>query len=529
MQANLCLPIDQFSGYQADLKPKTSENLRNESQDGSFLAMLKSFREADGSLQSDYAEQTARQEKADRSEYTERQEYAAHTAHTDCTDRIEHPERTERTEENAHETQKTQDDTHEKGEVAVKEKKEARPDSEKEKVGEKNNGSRDPLIAAALGAKNAVNAAAAERPESVGKNARLSKNARADNSIKVNGGDKNAKKIDPKQLEFLKKVSGHENEIELDADFFEEAGLVAESGAGGHGAEGVLASMNAMRGLETAAADGGIEEGGVNALTSVAGGINGAHQAEKGSNLRGGDAKITVRDLRTKVLNSNKKAGAADAKNGAFALDEKGDVKDIKKNFITSIRQGADGNLEMTLDLNQGAEKNILSMDGQSAAADGSTFQAMLKNQVTQNAADFVKAGNIVLRDNNQGQINLILHPESLGNVKISLDMNGKVVQGHIIVASREAMNAFNESADALKNAFIQSGFEGAEFDVSYSQSQMNFAQGQGENGENARQQAALEAGRKIYGDFVSETINSGFNLSDNFNSAGDYGVNIVA
>ena len=179
----------------------------------------------------------------------------------------------------------------------------------------------------------------------------------------------------------------------------------------------------------------------------------------------------------------------------------------------------------MTLDLNDQAQKNILSLDSQSAASDGSTFQAMLKNQITQNAGDFVKAANIVLRDNDQGQINLILHPEELGNVKISMEVHGKEIVGHITVSSREAMEAFGQSADALKNSFLQSGFENAKFDVSFAGSQMQFAQG---NASGQEDNGRAQQGRKIYGDFTQESLTSVSEISDNFID-GDVSVNIVA
>ena len=148
----------------------------------------------------------------------------------------------------------------------------------------------------------------------------------------------------------------------------------------------------------------------------------------------------------------------------------------------------------------------------------------MLKNQIAQNAGDFVKAANIVLRDNDQGQINLILHPEGLGNVKITMEMNGKALVGHITVQSREAMEAFGQSADALKQAFVQSGFEDASFDVSFAGSQMQFAQSQAQEDAQGRAQQ----GRKIYGEFTQESLTSSVEISDNFIDD-DVSVNVVA
>ncbi len=309
--------------------------------------------------------------------------------------------------------------------------------------------------------------------------------------------------IDPKQLEFLRKLSQSqeakakveggesrkgllENELSF-ADLASQEGLLLQEEAAQIQAGDVLAQ------------DGGQAS-------------NGALDASKALSAKKDSKKpvIQVTDLRTKT---------------EPAAAQKSLDKDARKNFSVSVKEVSKGSVEMTLDLSgQQAEKNIMSLDGQSAAADGSTFQAMLKNQIAQNAGDFVRAGNIVLRDGDQGQINLILHPEGLGNVKITMEVSGKDLTGHITVNSREAMEAFGQNADALREAFIQSGFEDATFDVSFAGSQMNFARGDAQNDadERARQ------GRKIYGEFTQESLTSIGEVSDNFIDD-DVSVNIVA
>ncbi|MCR5612444.1 flagellar hook-length control protein FliK, partial [Treponema sp.] len=198
-------------------------------------------------------------------------------------------------------------------------------------------------------------------------------------------------------------------------------------------------------------------------------------------------------------------------------------VAEKKTDFVTSVKQTASDTVQVTMDLSSQAEKNILSLNGQAAGAQGSTFQAMLENQIAENAGDFVKAGNIVLKDNNVGKINLILHPENLGNVKISLELSDKVVTGKILVTSQEAFNAFNSTQEHLKTAFIESGFDNASFDVAFANQNQNFASsGQNEN-QNARQ--AVNA----YGELVVENISVDENISDTLNDVRDYSINIVA
>lgn len=194
-----------------------------------------------------------------------------------------------------------------------------------------------------------------------------------------------------------------------------------------------------------------------------------------------------------------------------------------KTNLVTSVKQTSSDSVQVTMDLSSQAEKNILSLDAQSAGAQGSTFQAMLENQITENAQDFVKAGNIVLKDNNVGNINLILHPESLGNVKISLELSDNVITGKILVSSQEAFNAFSSSQDSLKAAFIENGFDTAGFDVAFANQNQNFS-GNGQE-QNQNEHQAFNA----YGNFVVENSSVSELNSDIYNEVRDYSINIVA
>ena len=217
------------------------------------------------------------------------------------------------------------------------------------------------------------------------------------------------------------------------------------------------------------------------------------------------DEKITVHDFRSEIIPE----------------DEKIDV-DSKK-FVSSVKYDENG-VQMQLDLSKSAQENILSLNSQNNASQGSVFQAMLTNQIQENASDFVKAGQIVLKDKNEGSIKLILHPESLGNVKIDLQISDKVIAGKITVASKEAFNAFKDAQDSLKNAFNQSGFELSGFDLSFqgeSSSGKNFFQNQREN-ENFIRMAEVYSAFSNSESFLSSEIE---NVSVPVNSS----VNIVA
>jgi len=137
----------------------------------------------------------------------------------------------------------------------------------------------------------------------------------------------------------------------------------------------------------------------------------------------------------------------------------------------TSVRETPGGSAEMTIafrDDGQGGSGSIYRLsDGSGGKAQ--SFQDALTQQLKANAQDFVRAGQIVLRDNDSGTIRLNLHPESLGHVRINLELNDRKISGRIVVSSKEAYDAFRESLDGISQAFTESGFDSAGFDLSWS------------------------------------------------------------
>ena len=213
-------------------------------------------------------------------------------------------------------------------------------------------------------------------------------------------------------------------------------------------------------------------------------------------------ASLTVRDERTEKV-----AEVSTQKNGAENVE---------------IKAVGDNAVELSLPAVTVANANITSSNSQTAGAIGSNYQSMLANQIQNNAPEFVKAGSIVLRDNNQGAINLILHPESLGNVKVSLQLTDKIIAGQIVVQSQEAYNAFRDSIDSLKQAFAQNGFETANFNLAMGGDMMN---GNGGN-HDGRADAPFIANR-AYGDYA-ESVISAEGASATYAGSAD-GVDIVA
>ena len=156
-------------------------------------------------------------------------------------------------------------------------------------------------------------------------------------------------------------------------------------------------------------------------------------------------------------------------------------TEDKKQNLSASIRYDGKGSAQADLFLNApdaskagtafpaAVKDGILSSRTPEQAQAQARFTSMLSSEIRANAADLVKAGSIVLRDGNKGTINLTLHPEELGNVKIRLQISDNILTGRITVASEEAYNAFKSNIAALTEAFASNGFDTAGFDLSWS------------------------------------------------------------
>lgn len=184
---------------------------------------------------------------------------------------------------------------------------------------------------------------------------------------------------------------------------------------------------------------------------------------------------VLAQDVSAEVTNEFAKAESVKTEKKQpviSVIDERTVTSEGKEqgNFVTSITQTGDNSAQMSMNLAPNAQQNI-QFDGivNQGATQKTDFSSMLSSEIQNNAYEFVKAGSMVLKDNNSGTINLILHPDELGSVKIQLELSDKLIAGKIVVATKEAYEAFNSSLNSLKEAFNASGFESSNFDLSWS------------------------------------------------------------
>ena len=229
------------------------------------------------------------------------------------------------------------------------------------------------------------------------------------------------------------------------------------------------------------------------------------------------DEKIFALDKEGKIIVHDQRSAIAEENKTVEKSNPKGQVQ---------VKLDNQNNATITMELGlEDVTENLLSLDNQTAASDGSNFQAMLNNQIQANAPEFVKAGSLVLQDNNKGTINLVLHPDDLGNVKIHLSMDGKTISAHITVNTKEALEVFKDNAQTLREAFAKNGYETANFDVSYNG---NSNGGQNQNFE-GRYDGNEYWARKAYGEYLGGNDDGYIQNSAESMLNSEYSINIVA
>ena len=274
-----------------------------------------------------------------------------------------------------------------------------------------------------------------------------------------------------------------------------------------------------------------------NEVLVAAGDANAATNAEQASAnaLKDSSKNLSSEKQESKSSKEVKPLADAKASNSVFTIvDERTAVQntneeslELKDDALTAISAKSDDVQLLNADAARvQSQQNILASNNQSAGANGSTFQAMLSQQIQENAPEFVKAGSIILRDNNSGTINMTMKPESLGNVKISLEVSDKVIAGQITVHSQEAYDAFKQNLDVLKQAFQQNGFDSAGFTLNLAQS------GNGGNfGQEQHQMAQEFMSNRTYGELASTGDSSvqETGSSASYSKSSGYQIDVVA
>jgi flagellar hook-length control protein FliK len=139
---------------------------------------------------------------------------------------------------------------------------------------------------------------------------------------------------------------------------------------------------------------------------------------------------------------------------------------------VQELSRGAER--ELTVELRPAGERTFAGEARGAESPAGETvpggFAKLLAEQLAGDLSpNIVKQAAIVLRDGGEGTIRLSLKPETLGKVKIHLEMAENKISGHIFVESEEALRAFEKEIHTLEQAFRDSGFTDASLDTALS------------------------------------------------------------
>jgi len=85
-----------------------------------------------------------------------------------------------------------------------------------------------------------------------------------------------------------------------------------------------------------------------------------------------------------------------------------------------------------------------------------------------------VRNANIILKENNEGEIKLLMKPENLGYVRIKLMLSDSHIVGRIIVDNYSIKEIFENNLDNLIKNFKENGYSSAMIDVSVGGEQNN-------------------------------------------------------
>ena len=192
-----------------------------------------------------------------------------------------------------------------------------------------------------------------------------------------------------------------------------------------------------------AATPGGQKTADVN-KSDTAAGAAGVPAAAKQGTMRHAEPLIRVVDLRIKLKSEDSPAIRALA---ATAI--------LDKDASVPLTQRLAGARDLSAEAPQKAAA--------SAAAPAQTALERLQDMA---GSELLRATNLVLKDGG-GEIRLVLKPESLGSVRIRMNIVDNAIEGRIIVDSSAVKQAVDGSIDALRRALTAEGFQTGSLQVS--------------------------------------------------------------
>lgn len=147
---------------------------------------------------------------------------------------------------------------------------------------------------------------------------------------------------------------------------------------------------------------------------------------------------------------------------------------------------------------------------------DAAAFQQYL---VDRGYGQLVDQARIVLRNENAGEIRMTLYPESLGKVKVALNLTDSSLAGQIFVENQTVKDVFQSNLDGLKEAFREGGWDTMSLEVSV-------GSGSGQNQAGDRQPQTAAQARDYERQVVQTAVEA---RADRIGSWNDRQINLTA
>jgi flagellar hook-length control protein FliK len=132
------------------------------------------------------------------------------------------------------------------------------------------------------------------------------------------------------------------------------------------------------------------------------------------------------------------------------------------KDFVKDALKAADES-DSVIELKGLGEVSKAADKAAAARSHQSALFSQLKDSVN---SQIVKQAGITVKDNGTGEIRLVLKPESLGKVRISLSLTDNHIAGRIIVENNIVREVFESNLENLYKAFGSEGFENGGLEV---------------------------------------------------------------
>lgn len=197
-------------------------------------------------------------------------------------------------------------------------------------------------------------------------------------------------------------------------------------------------------------------------------------KTEVTSQIVAAEGKAVSKDDSTKVSGKSDKNGKSepvlsviDTRSGEKSEINKTDIVSKTAAVTDQVEQNAKESNQIVL-----GEQNV----EKAGIEDAKSFTSRLSDQkdipLARELKDsgndqIVKKASIILKDNNHGEIKLILKPESLGRVKIHLNMSENNLVGKIIVENSRVGHIFENNLNDLSKSFEEAGISSSSIEVS--------------------------------------------------------------